>query len=112
MLIVFNVEQFMILQGQRLNSILLQLKLEKLLPSRQCCLIKGHMALLIVYTEQEVNTQNYMNRLLEQVNKLIPDESKLPVLRIMIEALGLIFAKSDIFALDEYLLFGMITFYL
>lgn len=65
------------------------------------------MALLIVYSEQEVNTQNYVNRLLEQVNKLNSDESKLPILRIMVDALERIFAKQDIFALDEYLLFGM-----
>lgn len=93
-------------QGQRLHSILLQLKLEKLLTARQCCLIKGHMALLILYSKQEVNTQNYVTRLLEQVNKLNTDEHKLPVLRIMIEAVERIFDKPDFFALDEYLLFG------
>lgn len=78
-----------------------------MLPPRQCCLIKGHMAMLILYSEQEINVQNYVNRLLEQLNKLNSDESKLPVLRIMIEALERIFAKSDIFSNDEYLLFGI-----
>lgn len=64
------------------------------------------MALLILYSKQEVNTQNYVHRLLEQVNKLNSDESKLPVLRIMVEALERILDKPDFFALDEYLLFG------
>lgn len=65
------------------------------------------MALLIVHSDQEVNTQNYVNRLLEQINKLNTNESKLPVLRIMVDALERIFKKPDIFASDEYLLFGM-----
>lgn len=64
------------------------------------------MALLILYSKQEVNTQNYVTRLLEQVNKLNTDEHKLPVLRLMIEAVERIFEKPDFFALDEYLLFG------
>lgn len=64
------------------------------------------MALLILYSKQEVNAQNYVTRLLEQVSKLNTDEHKLPVLRIMIEAVERIFDKSDFFALDEYLLFG------
>lgn len=93
-------------KGQQLQSILLKLRLEKLLSARQSCLIKGHMALLILYSEQEVNIQNYANRVLEQVNKLNSDESKLPVLRIMIDAVERIFDKPDFFALDEYLLFG------
>lgn len=62
--------------------------------------------MLIVYSEQGVNAQNYTNRLLEQVNRLNMDESKLPILRIMIESIDRIFDKTDIFALDEYLLFG------
>lgn len=94
-------------KGQRLSSILLQLRLEKIPPPRQCVLIKGHMALLIIHSDQEVNTQNYLNRLLEQVNKLNSNESKLPVLRIMVDALERILKKPDIFAFDEYLLFGM-----
>lgn len=92
---------------QRLHTVLLKLKLEKLLAPRQCCLIKGHMALLILYTEQGLNTQNYINRMLEQVNKLNSDESKLPVLRVMVDACERIFNKSDIFINEEYLLFGM-----
>lgn len=92
---------------QRLHTVLLKLKLEKLLAPRQCCLIKGHMALLILYTEQGLNAQNCINRLLEQVNKLNSDESKLPVLRIMVDAFESLFNKSDIFLNEEYLFFGM-----
>lgn len=92
---------------QRLHTLLLKLKLEKLLAPRQSCLIKGHMALLILYTEQDLSAQNCINRLLEQVNKLNPDESKLPVLRIMADALESVLNKSDIFLNEEYLFFGM-----
>lgn len=92
---------------QRLHSVLLKLKLEKLLTPRQCCLIKGHMALLILCTEHGIHARNYIGRVLEQVNKLNSDESKLPVLRVMIEAFERIFDKSDVFANEEYLLFGM-----
>lgn len=97
-----------IFKGQRLHTIMLQMRLEKLLPPRQSCLMKGHMALLIVYSRQEVNTKNYVSRLLEQVNKLNSDESKLPVVRIIVDALERIYDKPNIFANDEYLLFGKI----
>lgn len=90
----------------RLHTVLLKLKLEKLLAPRQCCLIKGHMALLILCTKHGLNVQNYMNRLLEQVNKLNSDESKLPVLRIMVDAFDSILDKTDIFVNEEYLFFG------
>lgn len=82
------------------------MRIEKLLPARQSCLTKGHMALFILYSQQEVNMQAYANRFLEQINKLSNGESKLPILRIMFDALERIYEKSDIFALDEYLLFG------
>lgn len=96
-------------QGQRLQSILLQLKLEKLLPPRQSCLMKGHMSLLILYSEQKVDTQNYVVRLLEQINRLNSDEKKLPVLRIMVDGMERIFDKSDIFAFNEYMILGEFT---
>lgn len=67
------------------------------------------MALLILYSEQEVHMHSYVSRLLEQVNKMSCDESKLPSLRIMVDALERIYAKSDIFAYDEYMLLGMQT---
>lgn len=85
---------------------LLQLRLEKLSAPRQSCVMKGHMALLILFANQEENVKNYAGRLLEQVTKLISDENKLPILRIMIDALERIYDKSDIFALDEYILLG------
>lgn len=53
-----------------------------------------------------MNTQNYVSRLLEQINKLNSDENKLPVLRIMIEALERICQKSDVFSNDEYMILG------
>lgn len=92
---------------QRLHTVMLKLKLEKLLLPRQCCLIKGHIALLILHIQRELNTQNCINRLLEQVNKLNTDESKLPVLRIMVDAFEIILDKADVYANGEYLLFGM-----
>lgn len=64
--------------------------------------------MLIVYSQQEINAHNHVNRLLEQVNKLNSDESKMPVVRIMVDALERIYDKPDIFANDEYLLFGNI----
>lgn len=67
------------------------------------------MAMLILYTEHDQNAQNCINRLLEQVNKLNSDESKLPVLRIMVDAFEGILSKPDIFLNEEYLFFGMYT---
>lgn len=65
------------------------------------------MSLLILYSQQKVNTQNYVSRLLEQINKLNSDEKKLPILRIMVDGLERIFEISDIFANDEYRILGM-----
>lgn len=65
------------------------------------------MALLILYAEHGLNAQNCINRLLEQVNKLNSDESKLPVLRIMVDAFESILNKTDIFENEEFLFFGM-----
>lgn len=67
------------------------------------------MALLILYSQQDVNTQNYVSRFLEQINKFNSDENKLPVLRIMIDALERICQRSDIFSNDEYMIFGETT---
>lgn len=97
-------------KGQQLQNFLLQLRLEKLPAPRQSCVIKGHMSFLILNLEQELNIQMYSNRILEQVNKLNLDEHKLPILRIMIDALEKICdTNSNIFEFGSFVLIGNAT---
>lgn len=70
------------------------------------------MALLILYSDQEINMTVYVGRLLEQVNSLNADESKLPVLRIMFDSLEKIYQKHDIFEFGAFSLIGNLVFYL
>lgn len=83
------------------------MRLEKLLIARQLCVVKGHMALLILQAEGQISIHGYIIRLLEQLNKLPMDENKLPILRIIVDALESLFAKPDIFELGEYIFIGM-----
>lgn len=90
-----------------MQNILLQMRLEKLAIPRQLCIVKGHMALLILQAEKHISIHGYVIRLLEQLNKLPMDENKLPILRIIADALDPLFAKPDIFELGEYIFIGM-----
>lgn len=74
---------------------------------RQLCVVKGHMALLLLQAGKQIGIQGYVIRLLEQLNKLTMDENKLPVLRIIADGLDPMFAKQDIFELGEYIFIGM-----
>lgn len=93
-------------QGIQLQNILLQLRLEKLTSPRQLCVVKGHMALMMMQTEHRIAIQGYVIRFLEQLNKLTMDDHKLPILRIIAEAFEPLFAKDDIFELGEFIFIG------
>lgn len=82
------------------------MRLEKLAMPRQLCVVKGHMALLILQAEKRISIHDYVIRLLDQLNKLSMDENKLPILRIIADALEPLFAKQDIFELGEYIFIG------
>lgn len=62
--------------------------------------------MLLLYSEHEVNINVYVSRLLEQVNNLSSGETKLPVLRIMFDALERICEKHDIFECGAFTLIG------
>lgn len=82
------------------------MRLEKLTMPRQLCVIKGHMALLILHAGKQISIHGYVIRLLEQLNKLTMDENKLPILRIIADALDPLFVKGNIFELGEYIFIG------
>lgn len=83
------------------------MRLEKLAMPRQLCVVKGHMAMLLLQVEKHIGIQAYVIRLLEQLNKLTKDENKLPIMRIIADALDPLFVKKDIFELGQYIFIGM-----
>ena len=92
--------------GQRLQNILLQARLEKLTHPRQTCLTKGHMAMLVLFTEQEQPVHGYIGRFLEQLNAIAADENKLSIMRIIVDGVEQLFARTDAAQFGEHLLLG------
>lgn len=103
---IYHINFSFFYQGQRLHNILLQIRLEKLLPSRQTCLTKGHIAMLILHSNANIDIHGYIFRFLEQIHALTADENKLPTLKIIIDGAEKLFQKENIFELGEYLLLG------
>lgn len=93
-------------KDQRLQSTLLQIRLERLPVSRQVILIKGHVALILLQEKRDINVQSYLGKILDQVNKLSSDENKLPVLRVLIEILENICTKDNLFSVGTYMIIG------
>lgn len=83
------------------------MRLEKLALPRQLCVVKGHMAMVLLQAEKQIGIQAYVIGLLKQLNKLTMDENKLPIMRIIADALDPLFVKQDIFELGEYIFIGM-----
>lgn len=93
-----------------MQSTLLQIRFERLTTPRQICLMKGHVALVLLQEKRDINVQSYLSKILDQVNKLNTDENKLPVLRIMVEILEKMCTKENMFAVGTYTIVGKIIF--
>lgn len=89
-----------------MQNILLQMRLEKLQPARQTCLTKGHIALFILNSAENLDIHGYILRFLEQIQAINADENKLPTLKIIIDGAEKLFQKDNIFECGEYLLLG------
>lgn len=94
------------LQGPRLQNILLRMRMEHLNPPRQICLAKGHVAMLILLVEQRINIQGYLLRFLEQINAFNTNDSKLPVMKVLFDGMERLFSRENYFEYGEYLLLG------
>lgn len=94
------------LQGSQVQNILLMLRFDKLTSSRQTCLMKGHLSMIILGLEQEYEIKTYINRVLDQVNKITAIETKLPLLRLLASTLEHICDKPDLLECGGLTLIG------
>lgn len=95
-------------QHNQLQNIILMLRLEKLPAQRQACVVKGHMALIMLTTESRLDASAYIVRLLEQINRLPADENKTKALRVIADACESLLSRPDIFECGEFALIGML----
>lgn len=93
-------------QYNQLQNILLMLRLEKLPAQRQACVVKGHMALIMLITESRLDASAYIVRMLEQINRLPVDENKTKALRVIADACESLLSRPDIFECGEFALIG------
>lgn len=92
--------------GQRIQNILMQISLLKLSATRQIALVRGHVALIILFNEKKVNVSTYVQKILEQINSIHLDEGYFPVLKILADGFYEIFSNSECFQLGEHVLLG------
>lgn len=97
-------------QGARLQNILLQLRLDRIPAARQQCMMRGHVAMLILHIDQRIAIQSYLLRLLDQAMAIGSTEQKLATMKILFEGLERLLSHDDYFECGEYLLIGMACF--
>ena len=93
--------------AKKVSDTLLQIPFEK--PNHQQQLMKGHMAMLILHRENQMNISSYVTKLMAQVNQITEkmNSSVSSVLKIMADALPVILLNNsgeDIFENGEELL--------
>lgn len=68
--------------------------------------MKGHLSMIILGLEQAYDMNNYINRILDQVNKITSIETKMPLLRLLASALDHICDKPDLLECGGLTLIG------
>ncbi|XP_070501250.1 protein MMS22-like [Chironomus tepperi] len=82
--------------GQKITDTMLQIPMEKL--NHQVQIMKGHMVMLILFSENRMNICNYLTKIMNQVNSILQKtNSATSILKILSESLSLILLKN----LDE-----------
>ncbi|XP_055379869.1 protein MMS22-like [Condylostylus longicornis] len=94
----------------KIKDKLLLIQLDKISLNRQICIMKGHVALMILYVENFMDLSDYIKKILEQLNSIKND---INICKILSEGLCEILKKSENFDNGEYLLVdSWITHYL
>lgn len=101
--------------ASKVSDTLLQIPLEK--PNHQQLIMKGHVAMLILYCENGLSISNYLTKLMTQINALIqqPSSSSMNALKVLSESLALIvlrdmdanaeiFENGEDFLIDSWIL--------
>lgn len=82
--------------GQKITDTMLQIPMEKL--NHQVQIMKGHMIMLILFSENRINICNYLTKIMNQVNSILEKtNSATGILKTLSESLSLILLKN----LDE-----------
>lgn len=85
----------------KLREKLLSISLEKVATNRQLAVTRGHVALIILFTEKQCNISEYVNKLLQQLSNIRND----PVVsKIIADGLLDIFQNAENFDRGEHLL--------
>lgn len=85
---------------------MLQLRLDRLSPTRQICAAKGHVAMLILHSDQRVSIKSYVIRFIDQISAIGANDNKLSVMKVLFDALDRLFIQDDYFECGEHLLIG------
>lgn len=80
--------------------------LYRLTTNRQIALLRGHISLLILFTEKHLNISSYTTKILEQLTTIHLDESYGQALKMLADGMLEIFANTASFELGEYVLLG------
>lgn len=67
---------------------------------------KGHVAMLILYSDQRIGIHSYLLRFLDQISAINSNENKLAVMKILFDGLDRILIRDDYFECGEHLLIG------
>lgn len=78
----------------------------KLTANRQIALLRGHISLLILFTQKQLNISAYTTKILEQLTTIHLDESYGNALKMLADGMVEIFANTSLFQLGEYVLLG------
>lgn len=93
--------------GQRIQNILMQISLGKLSATRQIALVRGHVALIVLFTEKNLNISTYVQKIIEQINYIHLDEGYYPTMKILADGFLEIFSNSESYQLGQHLLLGL-----
>lgn len=97
--------------GPRLQNVLLQANLSKMSAIRQVALMRGHVAMLILFTRKRVPIFAYIPKILEQLSAVVqqqqPDDYDVTVPKLLADGFCEIYQHSDSFRLGEHLLIGL-----
>lgn len=94
-----------------LQTILLQMTLSKLPTNRQVTLVRGHVALIVLFSRHQIPTGPYIAKLLEQLGAINQDRVCLVTSKILVDGFVDIFSNSLSFSLGQQLLIGKIFKY-
>lgn len=83
--------------GQKIADTLLQIPLDNAVLNQQQTIVKGHMTLMILFRENQMNLTQYTFKFLNQINDLLREKSNnslVTVLKIIGEAMPMIISKN------------------